>query len=128
MKEIDEKEKMLKEAIKQNNQYLDKDGEIVLPSGELTAAAAASKFSSMRGNIYRVDKIVNPEIPKSKIIEELPEDDSDDEESSKLDNMLQEAESFINEYEIDKTNQSSHEVPETQLLNLLAEAKTEDEK
>ena len=99
MKEIEQKENMLKEAIQESNKYIDEentndDGQI-----ELSAQSAATKFSNLRGKIIRSDKVVNSAVPADKIIEEVPEED--DEEDARLDAMLNEAQNFNIDYELD---------------------------
>ena len=92
MTEIEEKEKMLKLAVEENNKYLEAEGKMELPSGEISSQAAAYKFSSMRGNAFKLPTGVNTELPTEKIIEEVPEEE--DEETFKLDEMIQEAQNF----------------------------------
>ena len=96
MKEIEEKEALLQKAVEENNKFLAIEGEMN-EDGELSSQAAALKFSSMRGNAYKLPTSTNTDIPHDKVIEELPEED--DEEMSRLEEMLQDAQHFNEEFE-----------------------------
>lgn len=124
MKEIEEKEKMLKDVIIENEKYL--EDEYKLENQEMSARSAATKFSSMRGNILRSDKVVNSAVPADKVIEEVPEEE--DEENDKLEEILKGAQNFNIQYEIDQSSHNYKEENEKPLYILLGEAKTEEEK
>mmetsp|Transcript_27780 Transcript_27780/g.24576 ORF Transcript_27780/g.24576 Transcript_27780/m.24576 type:complete len:247 (+) Transcript_27780:35-775(+) len=95
MKELEEKEVMLKNAVAENNKYLKLEAENSI-SGEISSQAAAYKFSSMRGNAMKLPRVTNMEIPAEKVIEELPEED--DEEMGKLDEIIQNAQDFNEDF------------------------------
>jgi hypothetical protein len=98
MKEIEAKEKMLQEAIAENNKYLDMEEGVATEDGEISARTAAHKFSMARGKANKLQKGVNPDVPADKIIEELPEE-SDDEENNRLEELLEHAKHFNEEFD-----------------------------
>jgi hypothetical protein len=98
MKEIEEKEMKLKQAIEENNKFLEMQSEMEMENGEISTSTAAYKFSSARGNAFKPPKKIKNEIPDEKVIEELPEE-SEDEESYRLDEMIDNAKHFNEEFD-----------------------------
>lgn len=98
IREIEEKEMKLKQAIEENNKFLEMEGELEMENGEISTTTAAYKFSSARGNAFKFPKKNKAEFPEEKVIEELPEE-SDDEESHKLDEMIENARHFNEEFD-----------------------------
>lgn len=129
MKEIEEKEIMLKNAIEENNKYLDMEEGFDAKEGELSARSAAFKFSTARGNAYKLtNRIVNPDVPSERVIEELPEE-NDAEENERLEAMIEAAERFNNEYEFDKSHTASLiDDDKTRLFKDLSKATTDEER
>jgi len=127
MKEIEEKEEMLKKAIEENNKYLEIEGGVIPQEDGISARSAAYKFSSARGNLLRPNRHVNPNLPNENIIEELHEES--DEEENKLDAMIEAAQNFNNEFEYEQSHSKSIIGEEkTTLFYMLSKATTEEER
>ena len=127
MKEIEEKEEMLKKAIEENNKYLEIEGGVIPQEDGISARSAAYKFSSARGNLLRPNRHVNPNLPNENIIEELHEES--DEEEDKLDAMIEAAQNFNNEFEYEQSHSKSIIGEEkTTLFYMLSKATTEEER
>ena len=126
MKEIQEKEDMLKKAREECDQFLTEEQKADLDNQEMTPASAASKFSSMRSNIIRSDKVVNSQVPEDKIIQEMPEEE--DEDDSRLDTIINNAQQFTMNFEHEQsTSQLMDPSNKTPLYQLLEDAKTDEE-
>ena len=127
MKEIEEKEEMLKKAIEENNKYLDIEEGVNNQEDGISARSAAFKFSSARGNVLRPNRVVNPDVPAEKVIEELHEES--DEEEDRLEAMIEAAQNFNNEFEYEQSHTKSVLGEEkTPLFYLLSKATTDEER
>ena len=125
MKEIEEKEEMLKKAIKENNKYLEIEGGVISQEDGISARSTAYKFSSARGNLLRPNRHVNSNLPNKNIIEELHEESEED----KLDAMIEEAQNFNNEFEYEQSHSKSIiGEDKTTLFYILSKATTNEER
>lgn len=96
--EIEAKEKLFKEAIIENDRLNDIEDGLNPENGEISVRTAAHKFSALRGARLNKAKASKTDIPEEKIIFEV-EEDSDNEETSRLDQMLENAKNFNEDFE-----------------------------
>jgi hypothetical protein len=126
LKQIEDREEMLKNAIIENNQLMDIEECFNPENGEISLKSAAQKFSSLRGARLSKLKASNTDMPEEKIIFEL-EEESDDEETNRYDLMIENAKNFTEDFEAVQSSDNFYR-DHLKSMNMISEDIGDDER